>query len=386
MNKNIIFVKNRMDGRRQHLSVRDCYMYSMQLNIIFMKHSVLFVCIVVCLIFAGCNRRQESAKPVVLTVNKAEYENDTVEPESLHLEQTLLRSEQSLLTADDVTLIKELFYDQHTLEDTYPYKDTVRSFKWDEIRESLAYIENMQADTARWVVLQNYKNQNKEAPLVRKFVRNAYRRVSDTLGVERYQSVPLYLPTDTLVPERYGRDGTVARLRGEEGSFCRIHPVTFDEEWLVPRRYLKRLADSTAFDHVVFVDRLNQNIATLEHVGKGEWKIRSMNPATTGRHAPPYAQETPLGMYLIQQKKTRMVFLKDGSAETGGYAPYASRFTNGAYIHGVPVNVPRTSMIEYSWSLGTTPRSHMCVRNATSHAKFVFDWAPTERSLVVVIE
>lgn len=386
MNKNIIFVKNRMDGRRQHLSVRGCYMYSMQLNIIFMKHSVLFVCIVVCLIFAGCNRRQESAKPVVLTVNEAEYENDTVAPESLHPEQTLLRSEQSLLTADDVTLIKELLYDQHTLEDTYPYKDTVRSFKWDEIRESLAYIENMQADTARWVVLQNYKNQNKEAPLVRKFVRNAYRRVSDTLGVERYQSVPLYLPTDTLVPERYGRDGTVARLRGEEGSFCRIHPVTFDEEWLVPRRYLKRLADSTAFDHVVFVDRLDQNIATLEHVGKGEWKIRSMNPATTGRHAPPYAQETPLGMYLIQQKKTRMVFLKDGSAETGGYAPYASRFTNGAYIHGVPVNVPRTSMIEYSWSLGTTPRSHMCVRNATSHAKFVFDWAPTERSLVVVIE
>lgn len=154
----------------------------------------------------------------------------------------------------------------------------------------------------------------------------------------------------------------------------------------MPRRYLKLLADSTTFDHVVFVDRMEQNIATLEHVGKGEWKIRSMNPSTTGRHAPPYAQETPLGMYLIQQKKARMVFLKDGSAETGGYAPYASCFTNGAYIHGVPVNVPRTSMIEYSWSLGTTPRSHMCVRNATSHAKFVFDWAPVERSLVVVIE
>ena len=36
-------------------------------------------------------------------------------------------------------------------------------------------------------------------------------------------------------------------------------------------------------------------------------------------------------MYLLQQKKSRMVFLKDGSAATGGYAPYASRFTNGAY-------------------------------------------------------
>ena len=43
-------------------------------------------------------------------------------------------------------------------------------------------------------------------------------------------------------------------------------------------------------------------------------------------------------------------------------------------------------MIEYSYTLGTTPRSHMRVQNATSHAKFVFDWAPDEQSLVVVIE
>lgn len=71
------------------------------------------------------------------------------------------------------------------------------------------------------------------------------------------------------------------------------------------------------------------------------------------------------------REKVKMVFLKDGSKETGGYAPYASRFTDGAYIHGVPVNEPRKTQIEYSWSLGTTPRSHMCVRNATSHAKFI---------------
>ena len=65
-----------------------------------------------------------------------------------------------------------------------------------------------------------------------------------------------------------------------------------------------------------------------------------MNPSTTGRHLPPYAQETPLGMFVLQEKKVKMVFLKDGSKETGGYAPYASRFTDGAYIHGVPVNAP----------------------------------------------
>ena len=359
------------------LGIHEDFEPDYELKFIFMKRFFLFSALAVCLALAGCNERQEHS---LSSVTQMPVSADTVVP------VVEVPRKEKLLTADDVTLTKDLLYDTYTLEDTYPYKDTVRSFKWDVIRNCLAYIENMQRDSVQWVVLQNYKNMNREAPLVRNFVRNTYRRVADTLGVERYQSVPLYLPGDTLVPERYGRDGTLACLRGMEGSFDRIFPITLEDEWLVPRRYLKRLDDSTAFNHVVFVDRLDQNITTLERVDKGHWKIRSMNPATTGRHAPPYAQETPLGMYLLQQKKVRMVFLKDGSAATGGYAPYASRFTNGAYIHGVPVNVPRTEMIEYSWSLGTTPRSHMCVRNATSHAKFIFDWAPEERSLVVVIE
>ncbi|WP_353937924.1 L,D-transpeptidase family protein [Parabacteroides goldsteinii] len=58
----------------------------------------------------------------------------------------------------------------------------------------------------------------------------------------------------------------------------------------------------------------------------------------------------------------------------------------GGYIHGVPVNAPRKSLIEYSSTLGTTPRSHMCVRNATSHAKFIYDWAPVYETLVFVFD
>ena len=242
------------------------------------------------------------------------------------------------LSESDIVLLRELLYDKYTLDDVYPYRDTVRVVKW------------------------------------------------DILGVERYQSVPLYLPADTVTPIRYGRDGSLAEVLSRQGGFYKVKPVTIDEEWLIPERYLKPLPDSVSFRHVVFVDRKDQNIATLEWKERGTWFIRSVNPATTGLHNPPYGQETPLGLFLIQEKKSRMVFLKDGSSAVGGYAPYASRFTNGAYIHGVPVNVPRTAMIEYSYTLGTTPRSHMCVRNATSHAKFVFDWAPVEQSLVVVIE
>lgn len=291
-----------------------------------------------------------------------------------------------LLTGADITLTKELLYDRYTLQDVYDYGDTVRSFKWDIVKKCLAFIENMQDIHPHWGVFRNYKNLQGEAPLVEPYRRNAYRLATDTFGIERYQSVPLYAGADTLMPVRYGRDGAIVQLVDERGSFFVVQPVTIEGEWLVPKRYVKALPDSVMMRHVVFVDRGDQNIVTLEWADRAEWKIRSMNPATTGRHAPPYARETPLGMYLLQEKKTRMVFLKDGSAATGGFAPYASRFTNGAYIHGVPTNAPATQVQEYSWTLGTVPRSHMCVRNASSHAKFVFDWAPTEASLVVVIE
>lgn len=339
-----------------------------------MKILSFFLFVGLQVLLTGCRQKTSDTPPVTDT-------------DSVHADTTSVSPPRPLLTVADIEIEKDLLYDKYTLENTYPYRDTVRSFKWELIRKQLAFVENMQRDTSKqWVVMQNYKNLNREAPVARNYVRNAYGRISDTSGVERYQSVPLYLTTDTLVPERYGKDGTLAYLEGKVGSFTRIKPVHIAGRWLVPGRYLRILPDSTVFHHVIVVDRGDQNITTLERASEGKWKVRSMNPCTTGMHRPPYAQETPLGIFLVQEQKSRMVFLKDGSATTGGFAPYASRFTDGAYIHGVPVNVPRTTLIEYSYSLGTTPRSHMCVRNATSHAEFIYKWAPVRQSLVIVIE
>lgn len=284
-----------------------------------------------------------------------------------------------------IEIKKKLLYDKYTLEDSYPYKDTTRQFQWEKIKERLTFLESIQKKPARWAILQNYKNLNGEAPLVKIYRRNEYKRISDTLGIERYQSVPLYLPDDTLTPERYGQDGSLVRFINEGPRFTEIEVAGVEGKWMVPIKYVKPVSDSVYFGKAIFVDRTNQNIATLEKTDSA-WLIRSMNPATTGQHKPPYAQKTPLGIFVIQDKKTKMVYLADGSKETGGFAPYASRFTDGGYIHGVPVNAPRTGLIEFSSSLGTTPRSHMCVRNATSHAKFIFDWAPVNESIVFVLD
>src|SRR5690606_13914735 len=149
---------------------------------------------------------------------------------------------------------------------------------------------------------------------------------------------------------------------------------------------VKTIGDTVTFNHVVVVDVTNQNICTIERLEETSWRILSMNPATSGMHKPPYSMETPTGLFVLQEKKPKMLYLKDGTKTIQGYATYANRFTNGGYIPGVPTQSPNARIIEYSASLGTVPRSHMCVRNASSHAKFIYDWAKTFQSLIVVID
>lgn len=291
-----------------------------------------------------------------------------------------------LIMPADIKIVKDLKFDKYTLEDEYPYKDTTRIFQWEKIREYLAQLENAQLEKSNWGVLSNYKNQNREAPLVYSYVRNAYKRVSDTLDVERYQSAPLFLVGDSVQPVRYGRDGWLVHLLSSDTlDMVQVEGVSFEGTYNVPKRYIIPWGDTIILNKVVVVDVTNQNIATMEKTDTA-WVVQSMNPSTTGRHRPPYAHDTPVGLFAIQQKKSKMLYTHDGSSELAGYAPYASRFTNGAYIHGVPTNSVNAPIIEYSWSLGTTPRSHMCVRNASSHAKFIYDWATIKESVVFVID
>lgn len=295
--------------------------------------------------------------------------------------------EPDTISFSEIILTEDLLFKDYRLDSVYAYKDTTRSIKLDQIKEKLAFVENLEDEIGQWAVVENYRNMNGEAPTVANYVRNEYKRVSDTLGVERYQSAPLYIVNDTTQPVLYARDGWLTHLLDSVGSYYHITPIRNEiGEFFIPKRYVRPLGTGKTFNKVIFVDRGDQNIVTTERVERGKWVIRSTNPATTGRKKPPYAMETPLGIFLLQQKKAKMFYTHDGTSTIAGYAPWASRFTNGAYVHGVPVNSPNGKIIEYSASLGTTPRSHMCVRNASSHAKFVYDWAPTNESLVIVIE
>jgi len=349
-----------------------------------MKHlyikNILIYSFFVSFLFISCQQGQSKNDPEEKKKEKTKDSIDAIRKK----EEEIAKAKPK--TAADIEITKELQYTKYTLEDTYPYKDTVRQFQWDKIKEKLAFVENFQNGNAIYGVLQNYQNSNGEAPTIPHFKRDSYKRVADSLGTERYQASPLYREGETKLPSIYGRDGWLVKLQSSDTlQRVKVEGVSFEGTWEVPKRYLKTIGDSVRFDKVIFVDVTNQNICTLDKTEKG-WAVRSMNPATTGRHKPPHAQETPTGIFVLQEHKSKMFYFKDGTKSIEGYAPFASRFTAGAYVHGVPVNNPNGKVIEYSWSLGTIPRSHMCVRNASSHAQFVYKRSKDFQTLVIVID
>jgi len=107
-----------------------------------------------------------------------------------------------------------------------------------------------------------------------------------------------------------------------------------------------------------------------------------------------YSVKTPLGDFMAQQKVSKFYYYKDGTKELEGYAPYAVRFSAGGYLHGVPRKFKFDAAgkridpgpAESLRTLGTTPQSHMCVRNYTSYAKFIYDWFRKGQCAVIVIE
>lgn len=285
---------------------------------------------------------------------------------------------------EGVKIEKDLLYDRHTLEDTYRYGKTERSFQWEKITARLDSLVEFENEAKEFGALNNYRNRNGVAPLTDSVCRDAYRMILDKYGTKRDQGIPFYRKDNLSVPERYGRDGALVSVVKDSLGYVIVCAVNFRGEWMVPGKYVDRLGGAD-FRKLIFVDRTNQNVVTLEQ-GDTTWWMRSMNPVTTGVRRPPYYWETPVGVYVVRNKLEKMYYLHDGNSGLAGYAPWATRFSGGAYLHGVPVAYPNKTEYDFSWSLGTVPRSHMCVRNATSHAKFIFDWAPSDEALVIVFD
>ncbi|NLI60673.1 MAG: L,D-transpeptidase [Clostridiales bacterium] len=259
----------------------------------------------------------------------------------------------------------------------------VRQFQFDKMVEAIEQLEHS-ASYGELAHISNYKNVN-GAPS--KIVGQTW----DEFGYRRSQSAAGYEEPNTSSKFRYIPDGMLIQVLEEENGFTKVQVVGFEGEYWVMDKYINSKNTLTKPNKVIIVDRKNQNQGIFEQIN-GQWTLVSYGLSTTGKNGP-YSLETPLGYYMAIEKRDKFLYFKDGTNQIAGYAPYAIRFSGGGYIHGVPVDYRiedgrriDPGKREYLHTIGTIPRSHMCVRNYTSHAEFLHGWADIGETALIVIE
>ncbi len=258
-----------------------------------------------------------------------------------------------------------------------------RTFHFSKMESSIKkLLSNVTSN--RMAYISNKKDYNGPAPL---YAGNSV----DAYGNIRYQSAPAYIEPNKSSSFRYFIDGTLVTVLAKVGDFYKVKSLLYDKPYYVPSKYVSFKNQLKKLQKVIVVDRKNQNQGAFE-IRNGKITLISYTFATTGVNSK-YKLETPLGYYMVMEKKAMFQYIKDGTKEIDGYAPYAIRFSAGAFIHGIPVSYKKVGeklvdpgKREYLSTIGSTPRSHKCVRNYTSHAKFLYNWVDVGKSAVIVIE
>ncbi len=250
-------------------------------------------------------------------------------------------------------------------------KDAVDKLKQELTRGGLHFISN-------------YKNQNGTPPQEGNIA-------VDEHGYRVYHSAPAYEEARTDAGYRYVPDGMLVRILNESKDFYYVNIPTFGGNYYVPRQYIDPDVKLNQLHHVLVVDNSQQNQAAFEVV-EDDLNLVSYTLSTTGKEGD-FSFKTSPGIYKTLGKRERFEYLQKASEEIAGYAPFATRFSGGAYVHGVPVSYQEQNgqkidpgYKEYLHTIGTFPRSSMCVRNFTSHAKFIYNWMDIQNGAVIVLE
>ena len=259
----------------------------------------------------------------------------------------------------------------------------VRTFRFESMYDAIKKLEDELIKNKHGYI-SNYKDTNGSPPLLNG-------KGIDNYGMQAYQSVPAYSSLEKLNDFRYFPDGMLVFVLGEVKGFFKVKCIDYEGEYWIPKKYISFDNNLDRFTKSVIVDIANQNQAVFEKRGS-KWTLVSYTLATTGVKGK-RKYETPIGYFKVMDKKERFYYVSENTNEIIGYAPYGVRFTQGAYIHGVPVEYTvkdgekfDPGIKEYLFTIGTVPRSHKCIRNFTSHAKFLYDWVDNNDTVVIVIK
>jgi len=300
-------------------------------------------------------------------------------------EQENIREKPEIIISNQ--LIFNLKYEKYLLSYpySYEYKGETRTFEFQKMIET-AKVAASEFEKGSLTYVSNYKDEHGKAPLYKG-------KMTDKNGGLRGAAAPAYEDLNNMEEFDYLPDGTLVRILeesvAENSGFSKIYSIKDQREYYIPHKYIEWQRRLLKVEKVIVVDLKNQTIAALEnniHLKyfkasntylKNDWEIVSYSKCTTGKLGT-YHQPTPEGYFYAIEKKPFFYYLADGTNIVAGKEPWAIRFTAGAYIHGM-------SLGEYSPAIGTVPLSHKCVRNYTSHARFLYDWYEENKTIVTVI-
>lgn len=312
---------------------------------------------------------------VVPVLNQPEY---SLELEEVKKEAEIIGSSQ---------LVFNLKYDKYLLSYpyAYEYKGETRTFEFQKMIET-GKVAASEFEKGPITFVSNYKDEHGKAPLYKG-------KTTDKNGALRGAAAPAYKDLNNMEEFDYLPDGTLIRIleenTPENPDFSKVYSIRNKSEYYMPNKYIEWQRRLVKVAKVIVVDLKNQTIAALENkiqlkyykdsntYLKSEWEIVSYSKCTTGKLGT-YHQPTPEGYFYAMEKKPFFYYLADGTNIVAGKEPWAIRFTAGAYVHGM-------SLGEYSPAIGTVPLSHKCVRNYTSHARFLYDWYEEDQTIVTVI-
>ncbi|KKH61988.1 hypothetical protein DU75_06875, partial [Methanosarcina mazei] len=228
----------------------------------------------------------------------------------------------------------------------------------DDMAQSITRLENKLIDR-KYGYISNYKDRNGSPPL-------KDGKAIDEYGIQAYQSAPAYPSLEDMSNFRYFPDGMIVFIHDEQDEYFKVETLSYEGEYWIPKKYISFDDNLDGLEKVVVIDKSNQNQGVFEKIDN-KWTLISYTLATTGA-TEQNKFETPTGYFKVLQIRDKFYYLSDKTGELAGYAPYGTRFTAGAYIHGVPIDYIKKDgenidpgMEEYLFTIGTTPRSHKCV-------------------------
>ena len=269
-----------------------------------------------------------------------------------------------------------------------------RGFYWREIGEKINLINTF---------IVNSNREKKDLYVISAYVplSKSYYSPVDKFGNRATQSVKGYLKSSLEGEYINLPDQTLFKKLSETKDYIELETPFYGGSYFVKNKEksFKKIDLKEKVNRYVSIDTQSQSEVALERNKEtDQYEVITYSLVTTGKDNGYSSYDTPHGVFMVAHTRTYMMFTRNlRETETltsipkglragrnqvvSGEAPYAIRFSGGAYLHGIPGPIGASS--ESKWytaaKIGTYKESHKCVRHYDDQIKFLFDWLSVEK-------